>query len=249
MNDDFLYRVRPVLRPKFAAELYERISKPAESRSLLERLLKLRLSRPVLQGALVLLLVLVSTLVAYQPARATVLHWLREVAGFLFDEGGESPIPEDWSQVTIGYPTPLGLEQAQSQLPFELRLPTYIPENFATDSQVIASGNWALTGWYTNQTNQGEAIILLVQPVESYPDWAQPVGEGSLEEITVNGQPGALIRGQWFGDQWQEDCGLTLKWQQDDLVYTLSWFAATSRGEPQSVLPLEELLHMAESIP
>jgi hypothetical protein len=68
-----------------------------------------------------------------------------------------------------------------------------------------------------------------------------PAGAGSVQEVSVNGQPGQYVAGAWSPQGWDADAGLNqLIWRgADGLSYML--FSPT--------LGLDDLLATAQSIP
>jgi hypothetical protein len=70
------------------------------------------------------------------------------------------------------------------------------------------------------------------------------VGEGALEEITLNGRPAVIQRGGWNSDTQQYDFSMAvtiIQWKYDEnTIYSLT----DSRR-----LSLDELIRIAESIP
>ena len=142
----------------------------------------------------------------------------------------------------------LTLEQAQSQLPFALPQPAYLPPGYRM--QGVRSYTFPdLPPWlpqplfaelvYSNE--QGQRLTLRVYPI-MLSDEANISGLNlkatairDTQPVDVNGQPGVLLQlnSSGAGDGWQEAV-----WEQEDLILALS---ATSLTE-------SELLATARSV-
>jgi len=76
-------------------------------------------------------------------------------------------------------------------------------------------------------------------------NYSEVVGEGAVEEITLNGEPAALLRGGWNSDTQSYDMGIhaqTIKWFYDEhTVYALK--------SSDDAMEVEDLIGIAESIP
>ena len=249
MNDDFLYQSRPQLRSEFAKMLFVRISRDMEGNNTTKftttRLNILRWAKSI---AIILLFTLSATLLVSKEARARFAYLIQEISGFLFEETDQFPFsdhPERDYQELPNYE----LAQAQEMLPFSLVLPTYVPEGYKFSENIgIACKTSCATLIWQNGTY--DTLMLLIQLEENYPDWPEPVGYETVEEVYVNGKIAALIRGAWNFETelWDENFALRLKWELDGLVYGLSWRPSNSGKNTAYKLSVEDIILIAQSI-
>lgn len=244
MNDEFLTQSPPPLSDEFIEKLYANISKEHEQPTRMFDSAIFR--RTGWQVALVSLFLFAVTFTFSQPARGALLSFIREIAGFLFEEGGESPVPSnptENAQITVYTLPEIDLAEARARMPVEFGIPTYLPDGYDFEDAAgpQTSKSWVVLSW---RNPKADSISLLVHLAETYPDYPQPVAEGAIEEISINEHSGVLIRGSWHDDQWEEDGSITIRWTANDLVYSLSWRAGYSTNN----LSIEELLQVAESI-
>jgi hypothetical protein len=228
MNDDFLTRFRKPPRREFSAALYERINTPMNT------LRKFTFRH--LTFAAALCLALLAALIFSPSARAALQYLFREIGGITYveEEVPSTPVPE--SQVTIVPDERLSLARAQEKLPFEIHLPTWVPDGFIMAPSVRISyfGDKFTPAEITWNGEQGAGLMLMIgQPV----DWLVELDH--LQEVQVNGEPAGLTGGGWDADsgQWTGD-DLTLTWKRGDVMYRLS-----SDG-----LTVDELIRVAGSI-
>lgn len=249
MNDDFLYQSKPPLRPEFAEKLYASITQDLEpthgSNSVVRRTNTLRMAT---RFAIILLFVLSVTLLVSKDARAIFAQLIQEISGFLFEDTGQFPFsdhPERDYQVVPSFE----LSLAKEMLPFSLILPKYVPEGYElfNDISIACTNSCATLTWH-NETN--DTLKLLVQMEGNYPEWAEPVGFETVEEVYVNGKVAAVIRGAWDfeTEQWNEAKALRLKWEQDGLIYDLSWWPTNSGKNIEDKFSFAELIQIAQSI-
>jgi hypothetical protein len=214
------------------------------------------------------------------PVRARALEWIRIVAGFTVEERAESPIkavsagefsptqtavassagaagtatPSPTIIVPTVYSVPtLSLPEVLKNPPFQFGLPTWVPGGYTLDQTVgvANSKDWVSLGWSNSNLSEIEMLV-----EQEYSGYTLPAGEGSSEEIEINGKPALLIRGFWDAQgQWDSKLGISLDWIENGLYYRLNYF---QRGAAHyEVQPIEgdmgpiiqELIRMAESIP
>jgi len=238
MNDKFLrsYRIAP--RLAFAQDMRKRL-KIDEEKTLRVRTLLLR---PVAIGAITLLLVLTLTLVVSPAARAQVQDWVGQVGGVLFTATGD--YPGDNEPVTIAPSEKMSLEDASAILPFTIDLPTWVPEGYVLEETVtfvhFEDGvERIFIQWRAPQKALLELEIENLPPEES--KWL--VGQESIEEVLVDGEPAALVRGGWHADtkQWENPEILHLYIPHKGQTYIFS--------SMEKDIPVDELIRMAESLP
>jgi len=230
-------------------------------------------------SSLMVLAVLFSVFAFSEPVRAEALKLFRIVAGFIVEERNESPLKAfDQSTAsptaTAAVDSLVGLEETSispSQIapteyaiptvsvkelienpPFQFGFPTWVPQGFTLDEDagIANSSSWISFVW--TSPNRTEIEMLIEQDHAGY---SIPAGEGSSEEIEVNGEPALLIRGFWNGNhEWDSRRGLLLIWDKDGHSYRLNYF---ERGSIHNeIVPIEgdmdtivaELVRMAESI-
>ena len=238
MNDKFLrsYRIAP--RLAFAQDMRKRL-KIDEEKTLRVRTLLLR---PVAIGAITLLLVLTLTLVVSPAARAQVQDWVGQVGGVLFTATGDYPGGDE--PVTIAPSEKMSLEDARAILPFTIDLPTWVPEGYVLEETVtfvhFEDGvERIFIQWRAPQKALLELEIENLPPEES--KWL--VGQESIEEVLVDGEPAALVRGGWHADtkQWENPEILHLYIPHKGQTYIFS--------SMEKDIPVDELIRMAESLP
>ncbi len=238
MNDKFLrsYRIAP--RLAFAQDMRKRL-KIDEEKTLRVRTLLLR---PVAIGAITLLLVLTLTLVVSPAARAQVQDWVGQVGGVLFTATGDYPGGDE--PVTIAPSEKMSLEDASAILPFTIDLPTWVPEGYVLEETVtfvhFEDGvERIFIQWRAPQKALLELEIENLPPEES--KWL--VGQESIEEVLVDGEPAALVRGGWHADtkQWENPEILHLYIPHKGQTYIFS--------SMEKDIPVDELIRMAESLP
>lgn len=233
MNDEFLSRHRKTPRREFATALYERINPPMSTKS------KFTSQRFTLAGAI--FLALFAAFALSPGARAAVSNLIREIGGVTFigpdETASEAPVPE--SEITIVPDKTLPLAEAQAKLPFEINLPTWVPEGFVMGPSVRVSYfsdqyTPATITWYGSDPANAMIELVVGQEVS----WL--VDLDHVQEITINGQTAGLTGGGWDADTgtWTGS-DVTLTWLKGDTMYILRAPGA----------PVEDLIRMAESIP
>jgi len=188
------------------------------------------------------MIIAVLTVMLLPKARAVVLHAIQNIGG-LWIEFTNQVEPVDLAQVTV-YPVSSGpLNAIRSRVPFHFNIPAWVPEGFVFQNDVGHAGDysWVSMEW-TRATIGLTHLNLMVQKDDLY-STSYPVPVGSVEQVTVNHQQAALIRGNMNQEsgKWNPDARqLDLVWRQDNLVYTLT------TDNPQ--LPVEDLIRIADSM-
>ncbi len=253
MNDDFLNRFQKSPRAEFESALYEKLSNPAIVSNKKTTLRRLELAIGVLVAILALTVIFVPN------ARAAVQSVIRKIAGIPFDEVTQSPITCDPMvdcefQKVIGV---MSLEEAQAAVPFAVNLPTWVPEGYWQNPKVklyrLAEGfdsveiEWLKTGFtQENHFDYTQQMTLSIwQDQGDYP--AEVVGEGSVSEIKIHGQPAVLIHRGWelFNKNWNGNGMTRITWEKNGVRYLLSAVFI----EPATVITDEDMLRIAESVP
>jgi hypothetical protein len=141
-----------------------------------------------------------------------------------------------------------------------MRVPVWAPEGFVLGDKVLIDlpikdkiPNFPFdvtVHLIWRKSTKDEVIFLRVIKPRTEDTWENIVWivdwEGSLEEITIKGEPASLAResGWWSLDtqQWNETGVMSLTWKQDDgVLYTLI--------APEAVVSVDDLVQMAESMP
>jgi hypothetical protein len=233
MNDDFLIRFRKPPPREFSEALYERIrTKMNPQRNFTVRRITF---------AAALCLAFLAALVFSPAAKASISQVIKEIGGITFlgpdeIEANETLVPE--SQITLVPEERLPLSEAREKLPFDISLPTWVPDGFTMSSSVrISYFGTKYTPveiiWYGSDPMVGGMMLDVGQKVSWYVD------TDHVREVLVNGQPAGLTGGNWDADsgQWSGD-DQTLTWMKGDVMYRLS-----------SRMSVEDLIRVAESIP
>jgi hypothetical protein len=144
-------------------------------------------------------------------------------------------LPEGYSFKGVGKtPTPPRLDEAlpREGLP---SLPAMVSLIFEND----AGGRLMLSEASLPNLDLGDAAPRTGAPAAG--EIRLPVGAGSVQEVSVNGQPGQYVAGAWSPQGWDADAGLNqLIWRgADGLNYMLL----------SPTLGLDDLLTTAQSIP
>jgi hypothetical protein len=238
MNEDYMKQFRRVPDASFVEKIHSRIERK-ERRQGIKRYLAL--------SALVLIIAFGMVMTFSSTVRADVLQTIEEIAGLRFDVTTNYPGDLD-GEVTIVRSEDLLLAEAQTRFPSPVVLPTYIPQGYTRRENVLLTPftNPAVpTLMIIWENNKSGAIILdILHCSIGLENCGLTVGEGALEEITVNGKPTVVVRGAWNYDTKHYDSSFmtALRWIYDEnTIYALS----TSNQD----MPLEELVRMAESIP
>lgn len=227
MNDDFLTRFRKAPRREFSAALYERINIPMNTQR--------KFTFNHLTFAAAVCLALLAALFASPKARAAFQYLFRNIGGITYEQEvvPSTPVPE--SQVTIVPQETVSIEEAQQILPFEIHLPSWVPDGFTrTPSVRISHFGEKFTPVEITWYGDGSIILMIGQPV----NWQ--IDLDHLKEVRVNGQLAGLTGGGWDADsgQWTGD-QLTLTWKRGDVMYQLNGNGLTEA----------QLIRVAESIP
>ncbi|MCE9646066.1 MAG: DUF4367 domain-containing protein [Chloroflexi bacterium] len=249
MNDDFLNRFQKSPRPDFESALYQKINKPLRS--------------PVpgrIQFTLAAVTALFALTVIFVPqARAAIQSVIRKIAGITFDERTSPTVtcdPMDCAPQEVA--GRMSFEEAQKILPFAVHLPEWTPQ-----------GYWLNPRTTLVHINNGDDLLLEVEWLKSglagedQEDYVQQMvlhvwqdrGQGetwtvapeSISEVSVNGEPAALVHGGWmlFSNDWNSPGMTNLAWKKNGVWYQLS----AVFHDPSTAIPDEEMIRIAESIP
>lgn len=260
MSDSFLMNYQQSPRDEFSASLWSEISdqERAGKRNSRPRALRWAVGTAVV-------LVVVTLIALFVPSvHALAVELLQKIGVLSYTETNTVDLTMIEDAGTGNFIT---LQEARERFPVAFTLPAWIPEPFypqpvfskrqGVDKEVVpyVHAQWSSSRGFIN------LIISQYDPktVNRYfTDHAEPVGEGSLQEVTVNGIPAALVVGGWTAVEppdengkltlvWSSDANqATLTWVRDKLLYTLLWSSQPGTDQP---ITTDEMIQMAESIP
>lgn len=188
-------------------------------------------------------IILIGVLLSVSPGvRAQVSEWIQQIGGVFVLETNE--YPGSGPVETIPFEQ-YSFDEIANELPFEISLPGWIPEEFEIipTVKVARFNQTAVTAYIDWKSLSGPILSLMIQHRLDGKNGGLIVGEGSVEEYLVNGEPAALVRGGWNADIQEWDFNLkvlTLSWKHDDQTYVLQGI--------EDNISVEELLKIAESI-
>lgn len=229
MDDKFLYQNRPSVRQGFSESLYKRLSSKTPKSQPVNKMIKF-----ALRFALASLVLFVALFTFSKPVQATVMNWVKEVAGFDVREENELSGLND--AVTIPSDFKGTLAEATEHLPFEFSIPAYMPDGYTFFDEVdISKKNQSIFMRWIN--SDSDEIILMIQTNSGQ---GIVTGIEAAEEIMIKEQPVAMIHGGYDANgKWDSTKQDThLYWRKDGLIYIL--FSASVKDE--------ELIKIAQSI-
>jgi len=272
-DDKFLYKNRPPVREEFANRLYLKIS---SNKKVGINKLTTRTFSWVWRFVAVIILFTAMLFTLSTGVRASVLEWIKTIAGFNIEERAESPLkgldeepimsgsftsttaPKTNAQATPEaisptiYPvTTAQFTQVLQNQPFKFGMPQYIPEGYTLEENVgeAQSKTWIMINWVDQDNTEIEMLV-----EKSNSGYNIPAGVDSTREVQVNGMPALLILGFWGENHtWNPNLSAALHWQNDDVHYSLTfWSRSKVNGAIQPIDNLEavidELIKIAESI-
>ena len=170
-------------------------------------------------------------------------------------EAGTLPAPDGQPSREL-----VSLEEAQAGLDFEILMPSVLPEGYAflgaAPTPELPSGMpggakappdlpktkppQVVILVFGNSDGEGLMLseMLMRTPAPAGAAVPLPAGEGSVQEVTVNGQPAQYVEGMWSPSGWVSEGNHQLHWQNDEgIMFDLM----------SSTLGLDDLLPVAES--
>lgn len=218
MDDKFLYQNRPPVRPGFGENLYSRISNLPVQKEASRNILRFGLR---FASAAMLLFAVLFTF--SQPVRASVLDWIKQIAGLEAQEEDYIPLAESES-VSISPDVQDSLETIKKDLPYQLAMPAYVPSGFIFENKVDVQGEQAFMRWLNSDRDE---ILMLVNT-----DHGQRyiTGTDAGQEIQVNGQPALLVQGNYdVNGNWDsEQKMMNLIQRRDEVIY---WFVYVGNSD------------------
>jgi len=236
MDDKFLYQNRPPVRPGFSESLYARLSNMSSQSKVSNKVFKFAL-RLVLTGLLLFAVLFTFS----EPVRASVLDWIRHIAGFEVQEVDLLYVVDPNAPSFVLRHN--SLVYALKDLPFEFAIPAYAPDGYVLVDKIEFDDYSVFLNW----VNQDKEKIWTT--VQNTVDPAVFTGFDSAEEIQINGQPAMLIHGAYVDGKWDYTMkGITIYFKKDGLTYILGQFPSTPYIKDIDVSQ-NELIRVAESIP
>jgi hypothetical protein len=236
MNDDFIKQFRKLPDSNLTDKIRIRLERKERMHTI---------KRYSILPALILIFAFSMLMTFSSTVRAEVLQTIEEIAGLSFDVTIHYPGGGDEDVIIIPSEY-LSLEEARSRFPSPIVLPTYIPQGYERDNDVMLTPftnppmpMLAIT--WTNAEHSGFGLDILHCSI-GLENCGLTVGEGALEETILNGVPAVVIHGAWDSDAQQYDTSVTtaIRWKYDEnTIYTISSWTAMS---------LDELRRIAESI-
>jgi hypothetical protein len=175
--------------------------------------------------------------------------------GLSTDESGKLAVPDVPPSREL-----VSLEEAQAELDFEILMPSALPEGYtflgvaprpeppsgmpgaADPPPDLPKTKPPQVAMLVFGDSAGEVLmlaeVLINDPAPAPGEVPLPAGEGSVQEVTVNGQPAQYVEGMWSPSGWVSEGHHQLHWQADGIMFDL-----LSR-----TLGLSDLLAVAESI-
>lgn len=237
MNDQFIKDYRKEPRNAAIQELQNRFTLNEVKNTSIVR-------KPITISVFLLILALILVPVFSSPVRGQVGEWVRQIGGIFIKETDNYPGSKEPVQTLPN--NQLSLEDAQSQLPFKIDLPTWVPEGFNLHENVNVTHfpGVSSTVYIDWDTSSHSVLSLIIQQRIDGQPGSMIIGGGGSEEVQINGQPAVLFRGAWNADkkQWDSELRLlTLSWQRNELTYTLQGL--------ETDISVSDLIRVAESIP
>lgn len=237
MDDNFLYQNRPPVRSSFGENLYTHISSLPIRKTRVEKTSRFALKFVFISMTLFAVLFTFS-----QPVRANVLHWLKDIAGFIIEERDSLPSVVSEGSLPSDHHRSL-LEDVIDLLPYELAIPAYVPEGFLAENRVEKTGDSIFMRW---MNSDGDMILMMVDT-----DHGQRyvTGTDAASEIQVNGQPAMLVQGGFDQENvWDDDLKMmTVVQRRNDAIYWLIYIEI-SDGEFDRDTIQNELIRMMSSL-
>lgn len=242
MDDEFLKQYRKQPRPAFTESLYRKISTKERIGSGMRKF----------SFAFTAFLAVIALTLGFSPqARGAALELIREVGGLRFHE--TSDYPGGGEPVEIVPSKYISLEEARQTFPGFISLPISVPDGYTLDPEVelidfnggqvpVAVLNWKKE---TAEGSWSALILRITYTTGEVKNYAEVVGNGAIEEITIHGKPAAIIKGGWNYDTQSYDHEIAhhgIRWMYGEQTF---YSLESSSG----ALSKEELIKIAESIP
>jgi hypothetical protein len=239
-----------------------------------DRSLRVRRTFAIVLSVLVFFTILTLTI---PPVRAFAQDLIRRVGDFML-VNGPTDAEQYVATMQSGTPTPtmnpnnvctdcsepqlvglLTVREANSKAGFSVYTPGYVPEGYTLSSRDVflsAKSTTAASSYRIeldpplHNGEQMAGIITIDQTLmkENADPWTMEIGDTPIVDITVRGQDGVWLeqipiypfetnQGEWDYARWNQ-----LMWSENGYTFVLQ------TNMPSNLLPLDELLKMAESL-
>ena len=177
---------------------------------------QLRRRRVLAFATLAALTLFILTSFASPRVRALVEDVVRHIGGLTVRETALYPFTDD--DPLLEPSEHLTPEKACQAVEFEFDLPTALPDRYLLMNEVIVTtGFRSVHIRWRGQETRGDGLSLHVSPAAS--DVEYLVGNGSLEQIEINGQKALFIHGGWLENtkSWDPNINREVRWVQNGL--------------------------------
>lgn len=241
MKDGFIRDYRREPSPEAMARLWQKL----ERKDLLMEQATTRTSRRLAFAAITLIAVLALSLTLFPRARAFVGELVQVIGGVSFQQVDALPHSDESPEVIPS----LFMTTEDAQDAYGFALPAYLPDGFVRipvhagdgsngEVMVIPSGEDRTALSLVWERTDDMSYTMLHLSIYIADDSTELVGQGvEIDEVDINGIPGAFYCGAWRGGQPICDGINHLEWAQNKMRYHLS-----------STLPLDELIAIAASM-
>lgn len=236
MNEEYIKGFRKSPDSRLAERIYARLAKKERVE---------RIKRYSFLSTLALMFVFGMLMTFSSRVRADVISYFMRIGGVPYTITA-GPLGNPYIPTVEIEPEFLSWEEARTRFSSPLQLPTYVPRGYEREAEVRFSV-WGLNEpalqviWRNEE--QSWIQLFIDQCSEDMLGCGMAAGEGALKEITLNGQPAALIRGGWDEAKQQYDLSgsIHVVWRYDENTVYVIWSSNVSL--------VEELIRMAESVP
>lgn len=235
MNEEYLKQFRKQPSSVFVRKIHIRLERK-------ERIQAIK--RYAVRSALALVFLFGVLMTFSSTVRADVISLIVKIGGMHFEVTSQN-LHDPYLPERELVPEYLSWEDARSRFLSPLQLPVYVPEGYEREANthlyIWGDGTPTLEVFWRKKG--GLIGLFIAQCRDDAPGCGFLVGEGGLEEITLNGKPAALIRGAWDSKTRQYDLSSTIKvmWRYDEDTFYNLW------SFDQNLV--DELIKMAESVP
>lgn len=213
MNDDFLYKNRPNVRPEFKTRLQRELQTITSEERRWDK--PFSLLKSIVIPITVVALFVFGLLFSTTEVGARALEWIRKLAGINTVEQPFSPISQPGNFEYFSVQTE-PFDSVLTRKPFDFQFPTFVPEGYIPWSTVGISDDWVLFNWKNDNLTE---INLVVQKANENPNIK--FGEGAGKEITINGKPALLVIGFWDKNhEWDPTLGVSISYIEGQVFYT-----------------------------
>jgi hypothetical protein len=178
--------------------------------------------------------------------RADVFSIFMKIGGVQYHVSFENPFNPYIPSVELDTEY-LPWEEERTRFLSTLQLPTYVPQVYEQEADahfyIWGDGTSTLEVFWRKKGEFPMIGLFIAGCKEDAQGCGFVVGEGGLEEITLNGKPAALIRGSWDEgtQQYEPSVLVSVMWRYDENSFYRLW------SFDQSLM--DELIKMAESVP